>query len=153
MLAQGISELETHEVRPVLESYGFNTLPTWIATDPAEAAHIAEQIGYPVAVKLRSPDIRHKSEVHGVMLHLRTAAEVANGAQAILDRVSLDYPSAQIDGLLVQRMAKRSGAQELRISVHNDSIFGPVIMMGRRRCRMGTFIKMLQWRFHHLIWP
>jgi len=130
LLAQGVSELETHEVRPVLESYGFNTLPTWIATDPAEAAHIAEQIGYPVAVKLRSPDIRHKSEVHGVMLHLRTAAEVANSAQAILDRVSLNYPSAQIDGLLVQRMAKRSGAQELRISVHNDSVFGPVIMMG-----------------------
>ncbi|MCW8329418.1 bifunctional acetate--CoA ligase family protein/GNAT family N-acetyltransferase [Photobacterium sp. SDRW27] len=130
LLAQGVSELETHEVRPVLESYGFKTLPTWIATDPAEATHIADQIGYPVAVKLRSPDIRHKSEVHGVMLHLRNAAEVANSAQAILDRVSLNYPSAQIDGLLVQRMANRSGAQELRISVHHDSVFGPVILMG-----------------------
>ncbi|WP_036826044.1 bifunctional acetate--CoA ligase family protein/GNAT family N-acetyltransferase, partial [Photobacterium sanctipauli] len=130
LLAQGISYLETHEVRPVLESYGFKTLPTWIATDPAEAAHIAEQIGYPVAVKLRSPDILHKSEVHGVMLHLRTATEVANGAQAILDRVSLDYPDARIDGLLVQRMAKRSGAQELRVSVYNDDVFGPVILMG-----------------------
>ncbi|MEJ2765863.1 bifunctional acetate--CoA ligase family protein/GNAT family N-acetyltransferase [Photobacterium sp. MCCC 1A19761] len=130
LLAQGISHLETHEVRPVLESYGFSTLPTWIATDPAEAAHIAEQIGYPVAVKLRSPDIRHKSEIHGVMLHLRTAAEVANSAQAILDRVSLNYPNARIDGLLVQRMASRSGAQELRISVHHDAVFGPVIFMG-----------------------
>ncbi|MGF1701174.1 bifunctional acetate--CoA ligase family protein/GNAT family N-acetyltransferase [Photobacterium makurazakiensis] len=130
LLAQGITQLETHEVRPVLESYGFKTLPTWIATDPAEAAHIAEQIGYPVAVKLRSPDIHHKSEVHGVMLHLRTAAEVANSAQAILDRVSLNYPDARIDGLLVQRMAKRSGAQELRVSVYNDEVFGPVILMG-----------------------
>ncbi|UTV30025.1 bifunctional acetate--CoA ligase family protein/GNAT family N-acetyltransferase [Photobacterium atrarenae] len=130
LLAQGTSHLETHEVRPVLESYGFSTLPTWIATDPAEAAHIAEQIGYPVAVKLRSPDIRHKSEIHGVMLHLRTAAEVANSAQAILDRVTLNYPNARIDGLLVQRMANRSGAQELRISVHHDAVFGPVIFMG-----------------------
>lgn len=130
LLAQGIHQLETHEMRPVLESYGFTTLPTWIASDPAEAAHIANQIGYPVAVKLRSPDIPHKSEVHGVMLHLRSAEEVANSAQAILDRVSLDYPHAQIDGLLVQRMAKRTGAQELRISVHHDAIFGPVILLG-----------------------
>ncbi|MGF1873074.1 bifunctional acetate--CoA ligase family protein/GNAT family N-acetyltransferase [Photobacterium indicum] len=130
LLAQDITHLETHEVRPVLESYGFKTLPTWIASDPAEAVHIAEQIGYPVAIKLRSPDIRHKSEVHGVLLHLRTADEVANGAQAILDRVSMNYPTARIDGLLVQRMASRSGAQELRVSVHNDSVFGPVILMG-----------------------
>ncbi|WP_299013240.1 bifunctional acetate--CoA ligase family protein/GNAT family N-acetyltransferase [uncultured Photobacterium sp.] len=130
LIAQNHTQLKIHEVRPVLESYGFNTLPTWIASDPAEAAQIAEQIGYPVAVKLRSPDIRHKSEVHGVMLHLRNAAEVANSAQAILDRVSLNYPGAQIDGLLVQRMAKRSGAQELRISVHHDPVFGPVILLG-----------------------
>ncbi|MFC1503368.1 GNAT family N-acetyltransferase [Pseudomonadota bacterium] len=130
MISQGISHLETHEVRPVLESYGFKTLPTWIASDSAEAVHIAEQIGYPVAVKLRSPDIRHKSEIHGVLLHLRNAAEVSNGAQAILDRVALNYPSARIDGLLVQRMANRAGAQELRISVHNDPVFGPVILIG-----------------------
>ncbi|MGF1686720.1 bifunctional acetate--CoA ligase family protein/GNAT family N-acetyltransferase [Photobacterium japonica] len=130
LLAQGVHQLETHEMRPVLESYGFTTLPTWIASDPAEAAHIANQIGYPVAVKLRSPDIPHKSEVHGVMLHLRSADEVANSAQAILDRVSVEYPGAKVDGLLVQRMAKRTGAQELRISVHNDAIFGPVILLG-----------------------
>ncbi|KLV05364.1 protein acetyltransferase [Photobacterium aquae] len=130
LLAQGITQLETHEVRPVLESYGFDTLPTWIADDPAEAAQIAEQIGYPVAVKLRSPDIPHKSAVHGVLLHLRTAEEVANGAQAILDRVSLNFPDAKIDGLLVQRMARRTGAQSLRISVHNDPTFGPVILLG-----------------------
>ncbi|QUJ70378.1 bifunctional acetate--CoA ligase family protein/GNAT family N-acetyltransferase (plasmid) [Photobacterium sp. GJ3] len=130
LLAQQIDHLETHEVRPLLENYGFQTLPTWIASDPAEAAHIAEQIGYPVAVKLRSPDIRHKSEVHGVMLHLRTAAEVANASQAILDRVSLNYPKARIEGLLVQRMANRAGAQELRIAVHTDPVFGPVILIG-----------------------
>ena len=130
LLAQGVTQLETHDVRPVLEAYGFTTLPTWIASDPAEAAHIANQIGYPVAVKLRSPDIPHKSEVHGVLLYLRTAEEVANGAQAILDRVSLEYPNARIDGLLVQRMAKRAGAQELRLSVHHDSTFGPVILLG-----------------------
>ncbi|OBU37488.1 GNAT family N-acetyltransferase [Photobacterium phosphoreum] len=130
LLQQKIYHLETHEIRPILESYGFTTLPTWIASDAAEAVHIAEQIGYPVAVKLRSPDIRHKSDIHGVVLYLRDANEVANAADAILSRVALHYPSAHIDGLLIQRMADRSGAQELRIGVHSDPIFGPVIMLG-----------------------
>lgn len=58
-----------------------------IAGDSAEAVHIAEQIGYPVALKLRSPDIPHKSDVQGVMLYLRTATEVQQAADAIIDRV------------------------------------------------------------------
>ncbi|SMY34773.1 bifunctional acetate--CoA ligase family protein/GNAT family N-acetyltransferase [Photobacterium andalusiense] len=130
LLQQNIHHLETHEIRPLLTSYGFTTLPTWIASDAAEAVHIAEQIGYPVAVKLRSADIRHKSEIHGVVLYLRNASEVANAADAILSRVALHYPSARIDGLLIQRMADRSGAQELRLGIHNDPIFGPVIILG-----------------------
>ncbi|MBZ4307740.1 acetate--CoA ligase family protein, partial [Mycobacterium tuberculosis] len=82
----------THEVSPVLRAYGIHTLPTWIAADSAEAVHIAEQIGYPVALKLRSPDIPHKSEVQGVMLYLRTAAEVQQAADAMIDRVKLAWP-------------------------------------------------------------
>ncbi len=72
--------------------------------------HIAEQIGYPVALKLRSPDIPHKSEVQGVMLYLRTAAEVQQAADAMIDRVKL-APRARIHGLLVQSMANRAGAR------------------------------------------
>ena len=126
----GISALDTHEVRPILEAYGLNTLPTWIASDSAEAVHIAEQIGYPVALKLRSPDIPHKSEVQGVMLYLRTAAEVQQAADAILDRVKMTWPQARIHGLLVQSMANRAGAQELRVVVEHDPVFGPLIMLG-----------------------
>jgi acetyltransferase len=88
------------------------TLPTWIASDSAEAVHIAEQIGYPVALKLRSPDIPHKSDVQGVMLYLRTATEVQQAADAIFDRVKMAWPQARIHGLLVQSMANRAGAQE-----------------------------------------
>lgn len=126
----GISALDTHEVRPILEAYGLNTLPTWIASDSAEAVHIAEQIGYPVALKLRSPDIPHKSEVQGVMLYLRTATEVQQAADAILDRVKMTWPQARIHGLLVQSMANRAGAQELRVVVEHDPVFGPLIMLG-----------------------
>lgn len=92
--------------------------------------HIAEQIGYPVALKLRSPDIPHKSEVQGVMLYLRTANEVQQAANAIFDRVKMARPQARVHGLLVQSMANRAGAQELRVVVEYDPVFGPLIMLG-----------------------
>ncbi|MCX2958196.1 MAG: acetate--CoA ligase family protein, partial [Serratia symbiotica] len=82
-LAKGATQLDTYEVQPILLAYDLSTLPTWIAKDSAEAVHIAEKIGYPVALKLRSPDIPHKSEVQGVMLYLRTANEVQHAAEAI----------------------------------------------------------------------
>ncbi|MEZ1649957.1 acetate--CoA ligase family protein, partial [Enterobacter hormaechei] len=124
------TSLDTHEVQPILGSYGMQTLPTWIASDSAEAVHIAEQIGYPVALKLRSPDIPHKSDVQGVMLYLRTATEVQQAADAIFDRVKMAWPQARIHGLLVQSMANRAGAQELRVVVEHDPVFGPLIMLG-----------------------
>lgn len=129
-LAEGTTQLDTHEVQPILEAYGLSMLPTWIASDSVEAVHIAERLGYPVAIKLRSPDIPHKSEVQGVMLYLRTAIEVQRAADDILDRVKRTYPQARIQGLLVQSMANRAGAQELRIAVEQDAIFGPLIMLG-----------------------
>lgn len=129
-LDRGITTLDTHEVQPILQTYGLATLPTWIAGNSGEAVRIADQIGYPVALKLRSPDIPHKSDVQGVMLYLRSAAEVEQAAEAIIDRVRETHPQAHIDGLLVQSMANRAGAQELRVVVEQDPLFGPVIMLG-----------------------
>lgn len=129
-LHAGSTTLDTHEVQDILRAYGLNTLPTWIASDSVEAVHIAEQIGYPVALKLRSPDIPHKSDVQGVMLYLRTASEVQQAAEAIIDRVRQAWPQARIDGLLVQSMANRAGAQELRVVMEHDPVFGPMIMLG-----------------------
>lgn len=129
-LDEGATTLDTHEVREILQAYGLSTLPTWIASDSAEAVHIAGQIGYPVALKLRSPDIPHKSEVQGVMLYLRTPGEVQQAAEAIFDRVKFAWPQANIHGLLVQSMANRAGAQELRVVVEQDPVFGPLIMLG-----------------------
>lgn len=122
--------LDTHLAHPILQAAGLSTLATWIVSDAIEAALTAEQIGYPVAVKLRSPDIAHKSDVHGVMLNLRTSAEVAQAADAILDRVRQHDPGARIEGLLVQRMARRSGGLELRIRLQQDPVFGPIILLG-----------------------
>ena len=129
-LAEGATQLDTHEVRTILHAYGMEVLPTWIASDSAEAVHIAGQVGYPVALKLRSPDIPHNSEVQGVMLYLRTASEVEQAANAIFDRARQVFPQARIHGLLVQTMANRPGSQELRIVVEQDAVFGPLIMLG-----------------------
>ena len=122
--------LDTHQVQPIMAAYGFNTFPTWIAHNAQEAVSIAEKIGYPVALKLRSPDIPHKSEVQGVMLYLRDSTEVSSAAHAIIERVSEHYPQAQIQGLLVQSMANRAGSQELRVAIEQDPIFGPLILLG-----------------------
>ncbi|MEH0688205.1 bifunctional acetate--CoA ligase family protein/GNAT family N-acetyltransferase [Vibrio cholerae] len=126
-----VRHLDTHQIGTLLKHYGFNVLPTWLASDASEAVHIAESIGYPVAVKLRSPDIAHKSDVQGVMLNLRNSQEVANAAQAILDRTQLSYPSANVHGLIVQGMAKLAGGEEIRIKIKHDNTFGPVILIGQ----------------------
>ncbi|GAB7261861.1 hypothetical protein DZS_35000 [Dickeya ananatis] len=83
-----------------------------------------------MALKLRSPDIPHKSEIQGVMLYLQNAQEVQLAAEAMLERVRHTNPQARVHGLLVQGMANRTGALELRIAVEQDAIFGPIIMLG-----------------------
>lgn len=123
--------LYTHQIGDFLALFDLNVVPTWIANDHLEAARIADQIGYPVAVKLRSPDILHKSDVHGVMLNLRNRVEVENAALAILQRVKENYPQANVEGLIVQAMAPTAGGEELRLKVLNDKVFGPVILIGQ----------------------
>ncbi|KAB7898258.1 GNAT family N-acetyltransferase [Rouxiella sp. S1S-2] len=129
-LSSGTTRLDTHEVRAIFKDYGMSVLPTWIAGDSTEAVEIASRVGYPVALKLRSPDIDHNSEVQGVMLYLRTPDEVSQAAEAIFQRAKRAFPQARINGLLVQTMANRPGAQELRIVVQYDAVFGPLIMLG-----------------------
>ena len=112
LLDKNTVTLDTHQSSPLFEQFGFHILPTWIASEVTEAVHMAENIGYPVAVKLRSPDIPHKSDVHGVALNLRNSQEVSSAAQAILDTAKLSYPAANLQGLLVQGMAKLGSAEE-----------------------------------------
>lgn len=129
-LQHGPITLDTHETQPILHAWGLTTLPTWIADDSDEAVHIAGQIGYPVALKLRSPDIAHKADVRDAMLYLRTAEEVQQAADVLLARVRITRPEACIHGLLVQRMAPRTGGHMLRVAIEYDPIFGPLIMLG-----------------------
>ncbi|QYJ77077.1 acetate--CoA ligase family protein [Shewanella sp. FJAT-52076] len=129
-LARGKTVLETHDASAILGAYGLNTIDTWFAKDAAEAADIAERVGYPIALKIQSPDILHKSDVYGVTLNLTSADEIHHAALAMMQRVHQSNPEAKIEGLIVQRMALTAGAQELRLAVISDPVFGPAICLG-----------------------
>jgi acetyltransferase len=102
-----------------------------IAANPAAAAAAAIELGFPVALKIRSPDIRHKSEVGGVLLNLGNPRRVRAEAAAMLERIAALRPSAQLDGFLVQRMVTNARGVELIVGIIEDSVFGPVVLFGR----------------------
>jgi hypothetical protein len=99
-----------------------------LARTAEEAADAAAALGFPVVLKVASPDLAHKTEAGGVALGLRTASEVKEAHGAILDRVRQHAPLARIDGVLVAPQA--TGVAELILGTVADPIFGPVIMVG-----------------------
>ncbi|MCP8897815.1 bifunctional acetate--CoA ligase family protein/GNAT family N-acetyltransferase [Gilvimarinus xylanilyticus] len=127
---RGEGQLSIEDDVALLNAYGIKTLPTSTAQTPGEAALQASSIGFPVALKIVSRDILHKSEVGGVVLNLHAAQEVHQTADNMLKRVASTYPNATVAGFTLQQMARRAGAYELRITVKNDPVFGPVILLG-----------------------
>jgi acetyltransferase len=130
-LSNGRDLLTEAEAKEVLAAYGVPIVETRVAKTPEEAAEVAAEIGLPVALKILSPDITHKSDVGGVALGLDTAEEVKQAATAMLARIAKHHPAAQLIGFTVQKMAMRPRAHELIIGMTNDSLFGPVILFGR----------------------
>jgi len=129
-LAEGRSQLTSAEAKDVLTAYGIPVVETKHVTSAREAVIAADQLGYPVAVKLKSPQISQPQEVGGVVLDLEGPDKVWEAAASILARVSRQRPDAYIDGFTVQKMGRRAGAHELFISAHLDPVFGPVIAFG-----------------------
>ncbi len=121
-------QLGMPELAPLLDAYGIPRLAARVAASPADAAAVAEEIGFPVALKIVSPDIAHKTEVGGVALGLRDARAVREAAQAILGRVAIERPEATIRGLLVEAMA--AAGKELLLGGVRDDQFGPLVMVG-----------------------
>jgi acetyltransferase len=130
-IADGREMLSEVEAKEVLAAYGVPVVETRIAHDPAEAAKLATELGYPVALKIVSPDIVHKSDVGGVVLDLEDADAVRAAAVAMGERVRAHRGGARVKGFTVQRMARRDGAHELIIGAATDSVFGPVILFGQ----------------------
>jgi acetyltransferase len=130
-LAAGRSWLDTAEVACVLAAYRVPLPASRQAADPEEAAAAAEAIGFPVALKIRSPDITHKSDVGGIALDLRDEEAVRRAAALLTERVAMAQPGARLDGFLVQQMVRRPGAIELLAGLAEDPVFGPVIVFGQ----------------------
>jgi len=116
------------ELAPLLDAYGIPRLAARVAGSAAAAAAVAEEIGFPVALKIVSPDITHKTEVGGVVLGLRDARAVREAAAAMLGRVAMERPAAVMRGFLVQAMA--SAGKELLLGGVRDDQFGPLVMVG-----------------------
>jgi acetyltransferase len=130
-LAAGRSWLDPGETGTVLTAYGVPLLATRRARNPDEAASVAAEIGIPVALKIRSPEIAHKSDVSGVALNLGNADRVRQEAIAMLERVGRARPGARLDGFLIQPMVSRPGAVELFAGLVEDAVFGPLVAFGQ----------------------
>jgi acetyltransferase len=127
---EGRAWLTEPEAKEVLQAYRIPVVPTRSVSDPQSAGAAAAALTGPVALKILSRDITHKSDVGGVVLDLRSPAQVREAAQAMVDRVHLCRPEAVIDGFTVQPMVERPEAFELIIGVSEDPQFGPVILFG-----------------------
>ena len=130
-LAEGRDVLTEPESKAVLAAYHIPVGESRVARGIPALAALAADIGYPVALKILSPDISHKSDVGGVALNIGSSAALVQAAQAMLQRCRELRPQARIEGFTVQRMVRRGGAQELLAGIALDPTFGPVVLFGR----------------------
>ena len=131
VLASGRTMLNEPEAKELLAAYGIPVVATRTAASTELAVAAAAAIGLPVAIKILSPDISHKSDVGGVALDLDTLDAVRAAAIGMLKRVEQLRPGAKVDGFSVQQMARRPEAHELIIGVATDPVFGPVVLFGQ----------------------
>jgi acetyltransferase len=126
--AEGRVTIGDAEARDVLEAYGVPLPKAGLAATADEAVQLAESIGYPVVMKIASPDILHKSDIGGIKLNITSASEVRDAFDLLTYRGRRYMPDATIWGCQVQQMVK--GGREVIIGVNRDPQFGPLIMFG-----------------------
>ncbi len=127
---EGREWLDEVAATQLLQAYGIPIVETRAARDVEEAVRLATEIGFPVALKVMSRRIIHKSDVGGVALNLRSRDEVRAAAIRMRQDVARLKPDASVNGFAVQAMARRPGARELIVGVASDPVFGPVILCG-----------------------
>ena len=126
--ARGVTQLGLAELSPLLSAYGIRCVEGTVAPDGESAAAMAERVGFPVALKIASPDISHKSDLGGVVLGLSDADGVRRAAAAMLARIAAARREARIEGVLVQPMV--TGGMELLVGMVRDVQFGPLVVVG-----------------------
>lgn len=112
----------------LLKCYGFNTLPTELSTSEGEAARMADEMGYPVVMKIVSEQILHKSDAGGVKVGLKNADEVMSAFTEIMTNAKNYNADAVLDGVLIQKMASKG--EEVILGCNRYPIFGPLLMFG-----------------------
>ncbi len=139
-MADGRDILTEPEAKDVLGAYEIPVVRTVSVANPEEAAKVAEEFGKPVALKILSPDITHKTDKGGVRLNLRSPDEVHWAAARMLSNLQSLEPDARIEGFTVQEMANMPGARELILGIAEDPIFGAVLLFGQG----GTKVEVVQ---------
>jgi acetyltransferase len=130
-LQKGHHLLSDPETKAILDAYGIPTVPTRAAASPEDAVLAAQDLGFPVALKILSPDVAQKSDVGGVTLDLDTAEAVRAAAERMRRRLHELRPDARLEGFIVQAMARNPEAHELIAGAATDPVFGPVILFGQ----------------------
>lgn len=125
------AKLNTFQTKPILEAYHLHTVKTVQVSSAEEALNKAKIIGFPLAVKINSPDIVYKSLVHGVMLNINSEHELDLALKAITKRVKTLLPDARLSGFTLQKMVASGLGLELRVMIKQDPIFGPVIAVSQ----------------------
>lgn len=120
--------LSEEEAKQVISAYGFKIPKSILATSEAEAVKAAEEIEYPVVIKISSPDILHKSDIGGVVIGIKNAVEVRRCFCDMTQKVRRLMPDAEIKGVLVQKMISRG--REVILGMSRDAQFGPLLMFG-----------------------
>ena len=118
------------ESMAVLNAFGIRTVQNAVARSANEALVIAESLGFPIAMKVLSTDISHKSDAGGVRLNIDSAQEVRGAYKQLVDSVSKKMPDATISGVTIERMHRSPNGRELMIGIIRDPVFGPVISFG-----------------------
>ena len=126
------------EAKRLLASAGIMSAPEQACGSTEEAVAAAEQFGFPVVMKILSPDILHKSEIGGVLLGVSDATAVRDGYDLLLARAKRAAPDARIEGVLVAKQLQ--GGVECILGIHRDPVFGPIAMFGLG----GIFVEMMK---------
>ncbi|MDD5403274.1 MAG: bifunctional acetate--CoA ligase family protein/GNAT family N-acetyltransferase [Sulfuricella sp.] len=122
--------LNEMESKALLSAFHIPVAKTMVARTPNEALLIAEQLGFPVAMKVNSPDISHKTDAGGVRLNLGNAQAVRAAYHEIMENVQRNRPGARMDGISIEPMIVKPNGRELMVGVTSDPVFGPVITFG-----------------------
>ena len=130
MIAGQEAVLPEERSKTILENFGISTTRPYFAANAEEAVEIAARIGYPVVLKIQSPDITHKSDTGGVQLDLGTEKLVRAAFERILESAKNQRPDARIEGVTVQKMASVKDSVEMILGIKKDNVFGTVLMVG-----------------------